>query len=121
MAEAIMRRLAGDGWEVFSAGHLATPIHPMVPQVLSEIGVPMSGQRSKHRREMAGQRFDFAVTLCAHAREVFPRVAGAEREEFWDIEDPYGVEGSEEEVREVFRRVRDALLRRIEQFLRRVA
>ncbi len=64
MAEGILRHLAGDRYEVASAGSRPTSVHPLAVEVLAERGVDISGQKSKDVREFLGQEFDIVITLC---------------------------------------------------------
>jgi arsenate reductase len=79
---------------------------------MAERGVDISRQRSKHLSELQGMRFDWVVTVCDRARQTCPVFPGA-RAVHWDLPDPAEAEGSEEEVAEAFRRVRDDLARRV--------
>lgn len=85
---------------------------------MKEIGIDISGQPSKSVREFAGRPFDYIVTVCDHARQscpVFP--AGTERIH-WSFEDPAAVQGTESERLAAFRRIRDQLQQRIQEFVR---
>ena len=95
MAEAILRHLAGDRVEVSSAGTVATRIHPLAAAVMTEDGLDFHGQRSKHVDELAGQQFDYVVTVCDNARESCPVFPGAPEHLHWSIPDPSAVEGDE--------------------------
>ena len=75
--------------------------------------------RSKHVGELAGEQFDLIVTVCDNARETCPVWPGHSRREHWPFEDPAAAVGPGEEVLAVFRRVRDAIRRRIREHLGR--
>lgn len=64
MAEGLLRALGGEGFEVASAGHQPTQVHPLAIQAMAEIGIDISRQRAKDVREFLGQAFDYVVTLC---------------------------------------------------------
>ncbi len=113
MAEGIARRLAPKGVRVSSAGSLPTSVRPQAAAVLREIGIDMSGQRSKSVDAIEGL-VDVVITLCAE--EVCPVWLGSAERLHWALPDPAAVEGTEEEKIEAFRGVRDELLRRLGVF-----
>lgn len=109
MAEGILRHLAGDRFEVASAGSAPTAVHPLAIEVLAERGVDISGQRSKDVRGFLGQRFDWVITLCGDdAPGSCPFFPGG-RQEHVPFPDPASAEGGEDAMRGAFRQVRDAL------------
>jgi arsenate reductase len=116
MAEALLRWMAGDAVEVFSAGTEPTRVHPLTIRVLEEIGVDTSGLRAKSVDEFRGQSFDYVITVCDQAREQCPYFPGGEQIH-WSFPDPSAARGSEEEQLEVFRSVRDALAQRLRLWL----
>ena len=69
-AEALVNHFLKDRWEAFSAGFLPMEVHPMVKKVLSEIGIDVSSQRSKHLDTFKGLTFDKVITLCSDADQV---------------------------------------------------
>jgi arsenate reductase (thioredoxin) len=107
MAEGLLRHLAGDRLEVYSAGTEATFVRPQAIKVMSEIGIDISGQQSKTLEEYLGQPFDYVITVCDAANEACPVFPGAKRRLHWSLEDPAAAVGSEEERLGVFRAVRD--------------
>lgn len=116
MAEGILRALAPESYEAFSAGSVSTRVHPLAVQVMNEIGIDISRQRSKKVSEFEGQEFDFVVTVCKEdACPVF--VGNAGERLAWSFDDPTAVSGTEEEVLSVFRRVRDEIETQIVRFL----
>jgi arsenate reductase (thioredoxin) len=119
MAEGWWRHLAGEDWEVHSAGLIPSGVHPLAARVMEEAGVDISGQSSKHVDRYVGDDWDLVVTVCDYAREVCPVIPGAGRTEHWPIEDPVGFTGPEEERTADFRRARDEIKERIAEFLRR--
>ena len=106
MAEGLLRHLAGDRFEVYSAGTEATFVRPQAIKVMSEIGIDISGQKSKTLEEYLGQPFDYVITVCDAANEACPVFPGAKRRLHWSFEDPAAAVGSEEERLGVFRSVR---------------
>ena len=83
---------------------------------MREIGIDISGQRSKSVEEFAGLRFDYVVTVCDNARDACPVFPGGTARLHWSLEDPAAVEGSEPERLEAFRRIRDQLRERVKAF-----
>lgn len=109
----MLRAWGGDRFEVFSAGTEASVVRPLAIRAMAEIGIDISGHRSKALTEFAGEPFDCAVTVCDEAREACPFFPGADRQLHWSFEDPSAATGSEEERLAVFRRVRDRIADRI--------
>jgi arsenate reductase len=117
MAEGLLRHDSGDRFVVESAGTRASFVRPEAIAAMREIGIDISGQRSKNVEEFAGQSFDFVLTLCDHARETCPVFFGAAERLHRSFEDPPGPEvGSEEERMVVFRRVRHELRNYLEEW-----
>jgi arsenate reductase len=116
MAEGLLRHLAGDRLAVFSAGTHPTSVRPEAIAVMREAGVDISGHRSKHVDEFAGQPFDYVITVCDNAKEscpVFPATTGRIH---WSFEDPAAVKGPEEVRLTAFRRIRDEIYSRLQDF-----
>jgi arsenate reductase len=112
MAEGLLRTIAGGRFEAFSAGAQATEVRPLAIRAMAEVGIDISGQRSKTVEEFDGQAFEWVVTVCDDAKEACPYFPG-ERQLHWSFDDPSAVEGTEAECLEVFRRVRDEIAARI--------
>jgi len=85
---------------------------------MREIDIDISNHTSKSLDVFDGQKFDYLITVCDHAREACPTYAGAARRLHWSFDDPAHASGSEEEKLKVFRRVRDEIRARVEEFLR---
>jgi arsenate reductase len=113
MAEGMLRAWGGDRFEAFSAGTQATEVRPLAIAAMDEVGIDISGHRSKTIAEFEGQPFDYAVTVCDEAREACPYFAGARQQLHWSFDDPSAATGSEAERLAVFRRVRDEIGARI--------
>lgn len=109
MAEGLLRHDAGGRFEVASAGTKPSSVRPEAIAVMHEIGVDISGQRSKSVDEFADQTFDFVLTVCDNARETCPIFPGHASRFHQNFEDPASVQGSEEARLAVFRRVRDQI------------
>ena len=114
MAESLLRHLAGDRFEVMSAGTEATHVRPLAVRAMDELGIDISGQESKTLQRYLGETFDYVITVCDDANEVCPVFPGARRRLHWSFEDPAQATGSEEERRRVFQSVRDQIRERIE-------
>ena len=114
MAEGMLRSLAGDHFEVYSAGTEATHVRPLAIRAMDEIGIDISGQESKTLERYLREPFDYVITVCDDANEACPFFPGAQSRLHWSIEDPSKVEGSEDERLEVFRRVRDGIKDRVQ-------
>ena len=118
MAEGWLRHLAGDRFEVFSAGTQPAGLNPGAVDAMREAGVDISPHRSKHLNEFSGVRFDYVVTVCDRAKETCPIFPGARTVLHWSFDDPAHATGSADERRAVFHRVRDEIGERIRRFLK---
>jgi arsenate reductase len=116
MAEGLLRHLAGGRLQVHSAGTDPNGLSTRAVTVMREIGINISGQRSKSVEEFAGQRFDYVITVCDSAREHCPVFPGGTRIH-WSVEDPAAAETAGEPALDAFRAARDELRTRIEGFL----
>ena len=117
MAEGWLRQLAGDRFEVVSAGIVAHGKNPRAIEVMREAGVDISGQQSKALTPEMLDGLDLLVTVCGHADETCPAVPVSCRKEHWPFDDPAKATGSEDQIMAEFRRVRDQIRARIEAFL----
>jgi arsenate reductase len=118
MAEGLLRALASGQWEVQSAGIISSYVHPLAIQVMEEIGIDISHQTSKSMDQFISQRFDYVITLCDEAAQSCPTFLGQGKRYHWPFEDPAGAIGTIEKRIAVFRRVRDGIKRKIEEFLK---
>lgn len=109
MAEGLLRHTAGDGFEVFSAGTKPSHVRPEAIAVMHELGIDISGHRSKSVDEFAGQSFDYVLTVCDNAKESCPVFAGRTVTIHKNFEDPGALRGSEDQRLALFRRVRDEM------------
>ncbi|GBL39734.1 MAG: arsenate reductase ArsC [Nitrospiraceae bacterium] len=116
MAEGWLRHLAGDRYEVFSAGTKPVGLNPGSVEAMAEVGIDIAQQRSKHVEEYAAQPIDYVVTVCDRAKEACPRWPGKTTVIHWSFDDPAAV--ADVEGRHlIFRRVRDEIALAIRQFL----
>jgi arsenate reductase len=116
MAEGILRRDAGDRFEVFSAGINPGKVRPEAIAVMRELGIDISSHRSKSVDEFTAQPFDYVLTVCDNAREscpIFPQKTVTIHQSF---EDPAALEGPEEARLAIFRHVRDQLRQYLSTF-----
>jgi len=109
MAEGLLRHDAGDRFEVFSAGTKPSRVRPEAIAVMRELGIDISGHRSKSVDEFAGQSFDYVLTVCDNAKESCPIFPGKAVIIHHSFEDPAALRASEEDRLALFRRVRDEI------------
>jgi arsenate reductase len=109
MAEELLRNDAGDRFDVESAGLNPGHVRPEAIAVMKEIGMDISGHRSKHVDEFAGQQFDYVLTVCDNANESCPVLPGQGERLHRSFEDPAARQGTEQQRLATFRRVRDEI------------
>jgi len=114
MAEGYLRRAAGDRYEAMSAGIELKGLNPLAVEAMREIGIDISQQKSKEVEELLGTNPAYVVTVCDNAKEKCPLFPGSFKSVHWDLQDPAGAEGGQEEKLAVFRRVRDEIVTRID-------
>jgi arsenate reductase (thioredoxin) len=112
MAEGILRREVGDVVTVESAGsEPAKYVHPNAIQVMSELGIDISKNRSKHLNEFLPRKVHTVITVCGNADEACPIFPGMVARYHWGFEDPAKVQGASDEVLNAFRRIRDEIVK----------
>ena len=121
MAEGLLRHEAGASFDVESAGTNPSRVRPEAITVMKELGIDISGHRSKSVAEFAGRQFHYVITVCDHARDHCPVFPTRTQRLHWSFEDPAAVQGSEEERLTAFRRIRDQIHERLRAFLREPA
>ena len=109
MAEGLLRHDAGDRFDVASAGTRPAPVRPEAIAVMKEIGIDISGQRSKAVDEFAGESFDLVLTVCDSARETCPVYPGHGERRHRAFADPAAARGAEDDRLQAFRQVRDEI------------
>lgn len=117
MAEGIVNHDLGATFEAFSAGTEATSVNLKAIEVMQEIGIDLSGHRSKILDEFVGEQFDYVVTLCGDANEKCPLFFGGVKRIHLGFSDPSRMTGSDEEVMKEFRKVRDEIRHKLVEFL----
>jgi len=115
MAEGFLRNMAGEGYEVYSAGSAPTVVNPAAVKVMKELGIDISRQRSKSVEEFSDQYFDYIVTVCDNMERICPVFPGDYKKIHWNLEDPAAAEGTEEERLGAFRKTRDRIRERIKE------
>ena len=120
MAEGILKAVGGDEFEVYSAGTKLSSVHPLAIKVVVEAGIDISDQKSKSVAEFKGGEFDYVITLCgAYAKDACPVFMGkAKYRLHWNFFDPVEAQGSQEEKLKIFRKVRDQIKTKIEEFIK---
>jgi len=116
MAEGFLRRVAGDRFDVYSAGTEATHVRPQAIEVMAEIGIDISGQTSKTLQQYLPERWDYVITVCDDANESCPVFPGTSDRSHWSFPDPSKATGTDAERLQVYRDVRDQIARRIRTF-----
>jgi len=114
MAEGYMNAKYGDRYEVFSAGTEVTRVHPSAIEVMKEIGIDISGHHSKLIDDLFGKGIETVVTVCDSAQKACPFFPGAQEVIHQSFPDPSAFTGSDEEIRDGFRHVRDEIIRWID-------
>jgi arsenate reductase (thioredoxin) len=117
MAEGLLRHLAGDRFEVASAGVSPTQVRPEAITAMREIGIDISRHHSKSVDGFTGQNFGYVITVCDNANEQCPVFPANTKRIHWSFEDPAAVDGDEQTRLTVFRRVRDEILHRLRLFI----
>ena len=117
MAEGLLRHVAGDEFEVESAGTIASFVRPQAIAAMAEIGIDISGHRSKCLNEFLGDPFDYIITVCDNAAENCPVFPGKAARIHWSFDDPAETSGSDAEQLAVFRRVRDEIAEKLKGFV----
>jgi arsenate reductase (thioredoxin) len=117
MAEGLLRQMAGDVYEVASAGVSPSRVRPEAIEAMREIGIDISHHRSKSVDEFTNQKIDYVITVCDNAREQCPIFPGEVKQIHWSFDDPAAAEGDELARLAVFRRVRDEISERLRAFV----
>ena len=115
----MLRHMARDRFEVASAGVSPRKVKPEAIEVMREIGVDISQQRSKAVDDFVGREFDYVITVCDNANEQCPVFPGNTKRIHWSFDDPAAVEGDELARLAVFRRVRYEILQQLQFFAAR--
>ena len=117
MAEGFAKHLGKDLLEVHSAGLIAAGVHPRAVAVMQQAGIDISRQRSKEIDQDLLNTMDIVITLCDNAAEACPWTPPDIKRLHWPVNDPVGTIGTEERIMKQFRRARDEIREKIEQFV----
>ena len=119
MAEGFLRSFNSE-IEVFSAGtEPSNQVHPKAVEVMKEKGIDLSGHYPQKVEEFLDDAFDYVITVCGHAKENCPVFLGEVKQHLHiGFEDPAEATGTEEEILEEFRRIRDEIQERMKAFLK---
>jgi arsenate reductase len=117
MAEGFVRHLGREVIEPYSAGLLAAGVHRRAAQVMKEVGIDVSGQKSDTIDQDLLWQMDVVITLCDNAEESCPWTPPEIKRFHWPVKDPVGFIGTEEETMNDFRRARDEIKKKIEDFI----
>ena len=112
LAEGVLRSELGEHYDVASAGSKpAGFVHPLAIKVMEELGIDISAHRSKHLDEFLNQDVETVITVCGNADQACPAFPGQVNRHHWGFDDPAHATGSEADQLQVFRRVRDEIVR----------
>ena len=117
MAEGLINHDLAGRVQAFSAGIEPSSVHPLAIAVMKEVGIDISGHRSKSIDEFADEKFDFVITLCDHAAESCPIFFGGVQRIHMGFPNPAAVSGNPEEKMAAFRKVRDQIREEVVDFL----
>ncbi len=120
MAEGFARELGKGLLEVHSAGLSPHGVNPRAIAVMKEIGIDISGQTSTSIDEELLSKMDIVVTLCGNAAESCPLTPPGIRKIHWPLEDPAKAVGTEEDIMNEFRRIRDEINKRVKQLVEEI-
>lgn len=118
MAEGYLRHFAKDKAQIYSAGVETHGVNPRAVQIMKEDGIDISGQTSNNINEYVGIDFDFIITVCDNARERCPYFPGTAKRLHHNFSDPAKAKGTEQEIMEEFRKVRNEIKNFSEKFVR---
>jgi arsenate reductase len=117
MAEGLAREIGKGMIEAHSAGLMPAGVHPRAISVMNEIGIDISGQRSKRIDETLLHKMDVVITLCGNAEEACPLTTPEVKRLHWPIKDPVRTVGRDEVIMREFRRARDEIREKVEGFV----
>ena len=118
MAEGLVREFGKDLVQPYSAGLFPSYVHPRAIEVMKEIGIDISNQKSKTIDEELLKKMDIIITLCGHAEASCPMTPPEIKRIHWPIEDPVGDIGTEQEIMDAFRKARDEIKTKIQSMVK---
>ena len=110
-----MRHVAGDKFDLYSAGTVVTGVNPFAITVMAEKGIDITKQYSKHINDLKGVEFDYIITVCDRAKRACPFIPCKTKKIHWSLEDPNEVPGTDEDKLNAFRETRDLLFTLIKE------
>lgn len=116
MAEGLLKYYKKE-WEIYSAGTKPTHLNPLAVEVMSEIGIDISGYKSKHIDLFLNKQFDYVITVCDNAKESCPIFPGKATYIHWSLKDPAAIKGTKEEKLASFRKIRDEIQDKVLEFI----
>jgi arsenate reductase len=119
MAEGMLRAWGGPGWDVHSAGVLATEVRPEAIRVMDEIGIDIGAHESKAVDRYRGEPWDLLIPVCEEGMAACPWIPGARATECWEFDDPSAMTGDEAARLDAFRRVRDEIAAAVRDLIAR--
>jgi arsenate reductase len=117
MGEGLLRAMAGEKVDVFSAGTEPSAVNPFAIRAMAELGIDISTQTSKSLEIYLNQAFDYVITVCDNAAKNCPYFPGDVKRIHWGLEDPAAVQGDDVEMLAAFARTRDQLQRHFSEWL----
>ncbi len=117
IAEGLLNTLGSRKWKAQSGGIFPSYVHPLAIRAMEEIGIDISNQTSKSMNQFLNEAFDYVITLCEEAAQSCPAFPARGKQLHWPFEDPAAAIGTIEERLVVFRKVRDGIKIKIEEFL----
>jgi arsenate reductase (thioredoxin) len=117
MAEGLLNKLGSGKWKAWSGGVFPSYVHPLAIRVMEEMQIDISRQTSKSMDQFLKETFDYIITLCDEAAHSCPTFSNKGKRLHWPLEDPAAAIGTIEERLAVFRRIRDEIKTKIENFL----
>ena len=117
MAEGYLRHAGGGRFEAMSAGVEPKGLNQLAVEAMREIGIDISRQKSKAVEELLAANPAYVVTVCDNAKQTCPTFPGTFKSLHWGLQDPAGVSGSHDEKLAAFRRIRDEIVRKIDEEL----
>jgi len=117
MAEGLLRSMAGDRFDVASAGTEATRVHPLAIRAMADLSVDLNSHTSKTVDRFLGEPWDYVITVCADANEKCPIFPGRTTRLHWSFPDPSQATGSDDERLDVFRKIRDQIAGRLREWV----
>ncbi len=120
IAEGFARKLGKGFIEAYSAGLFSFHVHPRAKEVMKEIGIDISGQKSEEIDEKLLKNMDVIITLCNHAEASCPATPPGIKRIHIPVDDPVGTTGTEEEIMNAFRSTRDEIKAKIESFINEI-